>query len=123
MWLTLGLLVFLLLVVVLAAKQKKRSPDADQWPVFACPVLSRPEQVLYHRLVKAFPDRQVLPQVAISQFVRVQKGANFYKVFNRYNRLTADFVVCIGDFKVLTVLELNDRSHDRPARLSADEKK
>src|SRR5688572_11963014 len=113
MWLTLGLLVFLLLIVVLAAKLKKRSPDADHWPVFARPVLSKPEQVLYHRLVKAFPDLQILPQVAISQFVRVQKGANFYKVFNRYNRLTADFVVCRGDFRVLAALELDDRSHDR----------
>ncbi len=124
MWIALGLLAILVVVVfVLSAKMKKASPSAELWPVFACPVLSKPEQVLYQRLVKVFPDLLVLPQVSISQFIRVRKGANFYRVFNRYNRLTADFVVCSIDFQVLAAIELDDRSHDRPARLAADERK
>jgi hypothetical protein len=44
-------------------------------------------------------------------------------VFNRYNRLTADFVLCSPDFRVLAILELDDRSHDRPKRLEADGRK
>jgi hypothetical protein len=121
-----GVAVAIAIVVLFAAKAllRRMQPSADQeWPVYAGPVLSKAEQIMYHRLVKAFPEQRILAQVALSQFLRVQKGANFYKVFNRYNRLTADFVVCSPDFRVLAVLELDDRSHDRPSRFAADGRK
>ena len=60
------------------------------------------------------PDHVVLAQVAFSQLVGVKKGENFTAIWNRYNRLTADFVVCNKDFSIAAVLELDDRSHDNP---------
>ncbi|MGH8204318.1 MAG: DUF2726 domain-containing protein, partial [Steroidobacteraceae bacterium] len=113
----------MLAVVAVAALRRKALSDEREWPVVAAPVLSKAEQVMYHRLIKAFPDQRILAQVALSQSLRVQKGVNFYKVFNRYNRLTADFVICTADFRALAVLELDDRSHDRPRRLAADDRK
>jgi len=86
-------------------------------------VLSPVEQQLYHRLVCAFPDHVVLAQVAFSQLVGVKKGENFTAIWNRYNRLTADFVLCNKDFSIAAVLELDDRSHDNPARQDADRRK
>ena len=93
------------------------------WPVFPKQVLSPVEQQLYHRLVRAFPDHVVLAQVAFSQLVGVKKGENFTAIWNRYNRLTADFVLCTKDFRTAAVLELDDRSHDNPARQDADRRK
>ena len=93
------------------------------WPVFPKKVLSPVEQQLYHRLVRAFPDHVVLAQVAFSQLVGVKKGENFTAIWNRYNRLTADFVLCTKDFRTAAVLELDDRSHDHPARQDADRRK
>ena len=122
MWVAVAI-VILALLVANALWRRKQPSDDQEWPVYAGPVLSKAEQIMYHRLIKSFPDQRVLAQVALSQFVRVQKGVNFYKVFNRYNRLTADFVVCTPDFRVLAVLELDDRSHDRPRRLEADGRK
>jgi hypothetical protein len=114
----------LVLMLIGFAALKRRSRAADSgWPVFATPVLSQAEQIMFHRLVKVFPEYLVLPQVSLAQFINVRKGANFYSVFNRYNRLTADFVICQRDFKVLSVMELDDRSHDRPKRLDADRRK
>src|SRR5687767_10200536 len=111
MWIALAIMIALLLVAKWVLRRKSTSDDQD-WPVAAAPVLSKAEQIMYHRLTKTFPDQRILAQVALSQFLRVHKGANFYKVFNRYNRLTADFVICTADFRVLAVLELDDRSHD-----------
>jgi hypothetical protein len=102
---------------------KGRAVGSHHWPVFPKKVLTPVEQQLYHRLIRAFPDRIVLAQVAFSQLVGVKKGENFTAIWNRYNRLTADFVLCTKDFRTLAVLELDDRSHDNPARMDADRRK
>ncbi len=102
---------------------KGREVGAHHWPVFPKKVLTPVEQQLYHRLVRAYPDHIVLAQVAFSQLVGVKKGENFTAIWNRYNRLTADFVICSKDFSIAAVLELDDRSHDNPARQDADRRK
>ena len=50
----------------------------------------------------------------------VKKGHNFRAIWNRYDRLTADFVLCRKDFSIAAVIELDDRSHDSPQRMDAD---
>lgn len=122
------LLVLLGVAVFLAAARKGlftkgRAVGAHHWPVFPKKVLTPVEQQLYHRLVRAYPDHIVLAQVAFSQLVGVRKGENFTAIWNRYNRLTADFVICRKDFGIAAVLELDDRSHDNPARQDADRRK
>lgn len=100
-----------------------RAVGAHHWPVFPKKVLTPVEQQLYQRLIRAFPDHVVLAQVAFSQLVGVKKGENFTAIWNRYNRLTADFVLCHKDFRIAAILELDDRSHDNPARMDADRRK
>ena len=53
-------------------------------------LLNRPEQILYGRLVRAFPGHVVLSHVAMSRLA------------------TVDFVVCRPDFTPLAVVELDD---------------
>jgi very-short-patch-repair endonuclease len=125
---TLLLLVLIALAIVIALARRgvftrKRAGQVEHWPVFPKQVLSPAEQQLYHRLLRAFPEHVVLSQVALSQLVGVKKGADFRAVWNRYNRLVADFVVCTRDFNVVAVLELDDRSHDSPQRQDADRRK
>jgi hypothetical protein len=123
------LFVFFLFAAFLAAAKKglftrgRAGQGADHWPVFPKKVLTPVEQQLYHRLIRAFPDHVVLAQVAFSQLVGVKKGENFTGIWNRYNRLTADFVLCHKDFRIAAVLELDDRSHDNPSRMDADRRK
>ena len=102
---------------------KGRAVGSHHWPVFPKKVLTPVEQQFYHRLIRAFPDHVVLAQVAFSQLVGVKKGENFTAIWNRYNRLTADFVLCTKDFRTVAVLELDDRSHDNPSRMDADRRK
>jgi len=97
--------------------------DDGPWPFYAAKAMSPPEQVLYHRLCKTLPDNLVLAQVGLSRFLRVKKGNNFQKWFNRINRMSADFVVCAKDASVLAVIELDDSTHEAQQRKSADAKK
>jgi hypothetical protein len=93
------------------------------WPFYAKRPLSPPEQVLYHRLVKALPEHIVLAQVQVSRILGVKKGANFGEWNNRINRLSYDFVVCAKDSTVLAAIELDDKSHEAAGRAETDRKK
>lgn len=103
----------------------RKSDDPTNWPVYAKRLLTPNEQKCYHRLHAAFPDHIVLAQVSVSQLLGIKKGhgANYRAVFNRFSQLTADFVICNIDFSIAAVFELDDASHDRPARQNSDARK
>ncbi len=96
---------------------------AGPWPFYVKKPLSQPEQVLYHRLVRALPDHIVLAQVQVSRVLGVKKGSNFIEWNNRINRMSYDFVVCAKDSTVVAAIELDDKSHDSNRRAETDEKK
>ncbi len=114
------------LAVVAAAAMRKKSGSArleGPWPFYAKKPLSAPEQILYHRMVKALPEHIVLAQVQVSRILGVKKGFNFHEWNNRINRLSYDFVVCSKDSTVLAAIELDDKSHEAEDRADTDRKK
>ncbi len=123
-WLFLLLVIVLVLVVIFVLKAKITGGIGDEaWPFYAKKPLSQPEQILYFRLIKALPEHIVLAQVQLSRLLGVKKGNNFHAWNNRINRMSADFVVCSKDSSVIAVIELDDASHARKDRQSADAKK
>jgi very-short-patch-repair endonuclease len=125
-----GTIILLLVVVVTmiailaALKAKSQGGGADEvWPFYAKKLLSQPEQVLYFRLIQAFPEHIVLAQVQLSCLLGVKKGNNYQAWFNRINRMSADFVVCDKDSSIVAVIELDDATHQKEDRQAADAKK
>lgn len=128
---------FLLIYLVLKAEKKNRGvkksipvslDPKDEFPVLSWPLykrrlLSPPEQVLFYRLVSALPDYVILSQVQMVRFLGVKKGNDFSSWFNRVNRMSVDFLVCTKSFDVVSVIELDDKSHNRSDRRDADAKK
>ena len=110
---------FLILKYFSAATKR----SAQSWPFYVKRPLSQPEQVLYHRMIRALPEHIVLAQVQVSRVLGVKKGANFHEWNNRINRLSYDFVVCTKDSTVIAAIELDDKTHEGPSRASTDEKK
>ena len=120
--------VFLVIAVVALLLYLKKqgfleSKGTGLWPFYIKKPLTQPEQVLYHRLVKALPEHIVLAQVQVSRVLGVKKGSNFNEWNNRINRLSYDFVVCGKDSTVLAAIELDDKSHESSRRGATDEKK
>ena len=125
---TTGIVVLIVIIAILVGifKSKSKAPENESkeaWPFFPKPSMSRPEQVLYFRLVKALPEQIVLVQVQLSRILGVKKGHSFKYWYNRINRMSADFVVCNKDSCVIAVVELDDSSHEREDRKIADAKK
>lgn len=117
------IVVGLLAGVALLFRRSRRTRNDGGWPFYLKKPLTRPEQVLYHRLVKTLPECIVLAQVQASRVLGVKKGVNFGTWNNRINRLSLDFVVCLKDSTVVAVVELDDSSHDRADRREADRRK
>lgn len=97
--------------------------DSGPWPFYIKKPLSQPEQVLYHRLIRALPEHIVLAQVQVSRVLGVKKGSKFHEWNNRINRLSYDFVICGKDSTVIAAIELDDKSHDATSRVGTDAKK
>lgn len=113
------------LIALLEGVRKARAArrEGNVWPFYARTLLTPPEQVLYHRLVKALPDVIVLAQVQLSRVLGVKRGFNVVEWNNRINRMSLDFVICRKDGAVLAAVELDDRSHEKASRVAADAKK
>ena len=121
-------IVFLIIAVValllyLRKQGLLEGKGTGPWPLYVKKPLTQPEQVLYHRLVKALPEHIVLAQVQVSRVLGVKKGFNFNEWNNRINRLSYDFVVCGKDSTILAAIELDDKSHESSRRSATDEKK
>ena len=110
-------------LVVIARLRAPSGRASSVWPFYVKRPLSQPEQVLYHRLIRALPDHIALAQVQVSRVLGVKKGSNFHQWNNRINRLSYDFVVCSKDSTVIAAVELDDKSHESTDRASTDEKK
>lgn len=111
-------------VLRLGRKQQEKADGPLDWPLHIQPVLSKPEQILYHRLVGALPDYIVLAQVQVSRVLAVRKRTkNPISWVNRLNRMSYDFVVCSMDGGPLLAIELDDQSHRANHRIETDGKK
>jgi hypothetical protein len=122
----LSVVVALVLASVSALLLLRRPRLTKVFPVTAKPLLSRPEQLLYGRLVRAFPGHVVLAQVALSQLLVVDRAdgdGNARSIANRFRQLVADFVLCAPDFTAVAVIELDDRSHRRNVQRERDQRK
>lgn len=114
----------IVVIALLLAHTRRSEPSSNgPWPYYLKSVLTRPEQTLHHRLVKALPDHIVLAQVQVSRVLGVKKGFNFAEWNNRINRLSYDFLVCTKDGTAVVAIELDDRSHEAADRAQTDGKK
>jgi Protein of unknown function (DUF2726) len=120
-----AIVVLFLAAVAGSLLKKRRQPRThERWPLRIRPtVLSRPEQVLYLRLVKSLPQYLVFSQVQLSRFIDVEGGVPRQGWFNRISRLSADFLILRPDTSVVAAVELDDASHNSVSCQDADARK
>ena len=85
-------------------------------------ILTETERIFFHRLRKALPEYVIITQVQMSGLLAVtSKGKERQSALNRILMKSVDFIVCEQDFSVITAIELQDKSHGKPARKRSDE--
>lgn len=87
-------------------------------------LLTRYEAAFYKELRRCAERRglHVLAKVRMADLISVQSGTRDYQSwFNRISQKHADFVLCDPkDLEAALVVELDDKTHDRPDRRARD---
>lgn len=117
------LMAIMVIAIILIKKRGKQTETDASWPYYEKKPLTQPEQILYHRLVKAMPECIVLAQVQLSRVLGIKKGFNFQEWNNRINRMSLDYIVCLKDSTIIAAIELDDSTHENTSRIKDDEKK
>lgn len=116
------ILVFVVILAVLSVGRATAGKGRGvRFPYQPKAMLSRPEQVLYFRLIEALPEHIVLAQVQLSAFLKVLGRQGRQAALNRILMKSADFIICRKDFSVAVVVELQDSTHQQPKRRKSDE--
>lgn len=105
--------VILAVVVAVVVPAKKRK---SVFSAKAKKPLTKNEQPMYFRLIESFPDLIVLAQVSFSALMSSTAQASR----NKFDRKTADFVLCTKSFDVVAVIELDDASHNGRGKEDGD---
>lgn len=80
------------------------------------PLLTDNEIEFYQRLKEALPEYHILCQVALGALLQPNvKGNNrkYYSIRGTFAQKIADFVICDKDMSVVTIVELDDRTHSK----------
>ena len=97
--------------VFVPAKKRKSAFSAK-----AKKPLTKNEQPMYFRLIESFPDLIVLAQFSFSALMSSTATASR----NKFDRKTADFVLCTKSFDVVAVIELDDATHSGRVKEDSD---
>jgi very-short-patch-repair endonuclease len=113
------------LTAMLGTRRRSSTAALDRpWRLEAkATLLSAPELALYRKLRQAAREHIVLSQVQLLQMVRFKHGAWDPSVRNSISQLSVDFLIIEPDTSIVAAVELDDGSHSRDKRRSADARK
>jgi len=116
--LALPILILIIIAAIVGAISDKGKSKKKRGPILAKQILSPNEQQMYFRLLGTFPEHVVLAQVAFSAIVT--RKVKHWSERSDFNRLYADFVLCTKAFKIVAIIELDDKSHEGKERHDAE---
>jgi very-short-patch-repair endonuclease len=122
----LGIAIVLAVLKYLASRLERRSKGSKTDLYEPIPyLLSESEKKFHEVLYDAVGQRYLIyPKVGLSDIVDVRKRlarSDSQAAWNRINQKHVDFILCSpGDYRVLAVIELDDKSHGDPRRQDRD---
>ena len=116
--LLLGALVALMVLAAFVIKLTERKKSSVAYEYAPKLILTKPEQVLFHRLREALPTDIVLAQVSMHRVIKPKSRERASQ--NIIAQKAIDFVICRPNFSVVCVVELDDSNHEKERDMSRD---
>lgn len=91
----------------------------------AADIMTPNEVEFFHRLVEALPGHYIFPQVSLGALMRPsisRRDPEWMKQFNQVSSKRADFAIYDRQLKLVTLIELDDKSHSRRKDRERDRK-
>ena len=118
------LTIALSVVIITIVKHQKPVSKKKKSPYKSKPLMTENEIEFFGRLKAALPNHHIFAQVslgALIQPVLKEDDENFWKVRNTFSQKIADYIVCDSKMKVVSIIELDDRTHDAENDKARDE--
>ncbi|MEW6345741.1 MAG: DUF2726 domain-containing protein [Pseudomonadota bacterium] len=104
-------LVVLVVIAVVSPKKTRKAAEARYKPRA---LLTKNEVEFFHRLTQALPTEYIFPQVAMSALMDpVAQGKQRLLDLNRILQKRVDYAIYTRDLKLIAIVELDDRTHNR----------
>lgn len=103
-----------------------RGDELATWPFAPMPIMTDTEVIFFHKLQNALPEYYIFVQVQLSRIIasNADEASERSFWFNRICRQSIDYVIVDTDAQTtLVAIELDDWTHNSPARQKADNKK
>ena len=110
-WMFIPLILFIVVAILVMALPMSRFAQYR-----AIPIMTENEKEFFFRIQKALPDHYVFPQVAMSAIIEPKtsrKSKQWHSAFNKIARKRVDYCIYDKDLKLITLIELDDRMHNR----------
>ncbi|MEO5328385.1 MAG: DUF2726 domain-containing protein [Magnetococcus sp. THC-1_WYH] len=106
---------FILEPIVAKVIKIRRHANFDVTEINWTQPLTKPEQILYRRLINVFPDHIILSQVSLGRFLYANSGnpKKDLAMEETFRQKMVDFLVCDKEFNIISAIELDDGSHDK----------
>lgn len=111
-------LIVLAALAVIAGKNAKKTKEKNEYQYKKRQLLSDNEKKVYQQLIDALPGYLVFTQVELSRCIEAE-GPSHKTIIGK----SLDFVICNQDFDIIAGIEIDDKSHAKRKRQTADARK
>lgn len=91
---------------MLKKKNKEISDDVKSYGITSKDLMTEREKAMFHSMKRALPDCYIFSQVCLGAILDAP-----FQHRGRFSQKMADYVITDHNFKILAVVELDDRSH------------
>ncbi len=114
------LILIIVFIVILAfifltrqKQQKTEEITSNSYKYKSKPIMTDNEFEFFNRLIQAFPEHHIFPQVSMGAIMDVLKeeGKNIAAGRNTFNKKIIDYIIFSKEKKIVAIIELDDKTH------------
>jgi very-short-patch-repair endonuclease len=84
-------------------------------------LMTENEKEFYQRLKDAAPHLHIFPQVALNAIITTKNNnEKNYVLRNKFSQKVADYVITDGNFRIIAIIELDDKTHNNKKEKDAE---
>lgn len=109
------ILLIIVCVLIFVIKNQKNTVPQSNYSYKQKTLMTDNEYEFLNRLISAFPNHHIFPQVSMGAILDVSKAENknIQAGRNTFNKKIIDFIIYSKDQKIVAVIELDDKTHDK----------
>ncbi len=109
------ILIIIVAVLIFVIKNQKNTAPQSNYSYKQKTLMTDNEYEFLNRLISAFPNHYIFPQVSMGAIMDVATADNkrIQAGRNTFNRKIIDYIIYSKDKKIVAIIELDDKTHNK----------